>query len=338
MVIHRNISLKPYNTFGIDVNGQVFASVTNEMELDDLFSTEEFIPLPKFVLGGGSNVLFTGNQRKVIIKMAIEGIEVMKETNHHVWVRVGAGEIWHQFVLWCIENNLGGVENLSLIPGTVGAAPMQNIGAYGVELKEIFESLDAYEIKTGKMRKFNNRDCQFGYRYSVFKGDLRDKFIITGATFKLAKQPKFNVEYAGIRQSLSQLGYDELSVRAVSEAVIHIRESKLPDPATIGNAGSFFKNPIVERPFFEALEAAYPGIPQFPVSEDWVKVPAAWLIDQCGWKGKRRGDVGVHENQALVLVNYGSGTGREIFKLSEMIMKSVQKKFGVELHREVNVI
>ncbi len=338
MVIHRNISLKPYNTFRLDVNAQVFIEITNSNDLEEIYTKEEFIPLPKLIIGGGSNVLFTGNQRKVVVKMGINGIKVVRESDHHVWVKVGAGEIWHQFVLWCIENNLGGTENLSLIPGTVGAAPMQNIGAYGVELKEIFDSLEAYEIKTGRTRKFKNIDCKFGYRYSVFKGELKDKFVITSVTFKLSKNPKFNIDYAGLRQKIHQLGYEELSVKAISEAVIEIRQSKLPDPAMIGNAGSFFKNPIIEKPHFEALEALYPGIPQFPVSEDWIKVPAAWLIDQCGWKGKRRGDVGVHENQALVLVNYGTGTGSEIFKLSNMIKSSVEKKFGIELHREVNVI
>lgn len=338
MVIDRNISLRPYNTFGFDVNAQIFAEIKDIEDIRGIYKNPEFNPLPKIILGGGSNVLFTENQRKVVLKMAIDGIEVLKEDAHHVWVKVGAGEIWHQFVLWCIENNLGGTENLSLIPGTVGAAPMQNIGAYGVELKEVFESLEAYEISSGKTRTFTEKDCQFGYRYSVFKGNSKDQFIITSVTFKLAKQPRFNTEYAGIRQQLDQMGCDELSVKAISEAVIQIRMKKLPDPSVIGNAGSFFKNPVVERPFFDALEAAFPGIPQFPVSEDWVKVPAAWLIDQCGWKGKRRGDVGVHEKQALVLVNYGGGSGKEVFRLSEMIRESVQKKFGVELHREVNVI
>ncbi len=338
MVVHRNISLLPYNTFKIDVNAQVLVEISDPTELDDIFQSDQFRSMPKLILGGGSNVLFTGNQRKVIVKIGIDGIEVAKETEHYLYVKVGAGEIWHQFVLWCVENNLGGTENLSLIPGTVGAAPMQNIGAYGVELKEIFHSLEAYDVKTGDRRVFDKDECKFGYRYSIFKGELKDKFVITSVTFRLSKKPKFNIEYEPLKHSLDQLGADELSVRAISEAVIQIRQSKLPDPVVIGNAGSFFKNPVIERPHFEALEAVFPGIPQFPISEKWVKVPAAWLIDQCGWKGKRRGDIGVHDKQALVLVNHGGGRGKEILKLSEMIQKSVQNKFGIDLHREVNVI
>ncbi|MBV6647922.1 MAG: UDP-N-acetylmuramate dehydrogenase, partial [Cyclobacteriaceae bacterium] len=215
---------------------------------------------------------------------------------------------------------------------------MQNIGAYGVELKEVFESLEAYQVKTGEMHTFKWNDCKFGYRYSIFKGDLRDQFVITSVTFKLSKRPKFNVAYGDLRRTLTAMGVEELSIRAISEAVIEIRQSKLPDPADIGNAGSFFKNPVIERALFEALEAAYPGIPCYPVSEDWVKIPAAWLIERCGWKGKRRGDIGVHEKQALVLVNYGGGKGREVVKLSEMIRESVQKTFAIDLQREVNVV
>ncbi len=338
MLISRNVSLRPYNTFSIDVNAQVMVDVKSIADLDEVYSKEEFIPMPKLVLGEGSNILFTGNQRKVILKMNISGIEVLREDSHHVIVKVGAGEIWHQFVLWCIENNLGGVENLSLIPGTVGAAPMQNIGAYGVEIKDVFESLEAYEVKSGKIREFNATQCEFGYRHSIFKGSAKDKYIITSVTMRLSKKPKFNIEYGAIRRTLEQNGVKELSIKAISQAVIEIRESKLPDPVFIPNAGSFFKNPIIEMEFFEALQAAYPNIPQFPVSDDWVKVPAAWLIDQCGWKGKTRGDIGVHKDQALVIVNYGDARGSDILKLSEMIKDSVQRKFGVELQREVNVI
>ena len=337
MVINRNVSLKHYNTFGLDVNAQVFVEANTVEDLDQIFTKEEFIPLPKLILGGGSNVLLTGNQRKVVIKMGMTGIKVVKEDDNHVWVKVGAGEIWHQFVLWCIENNLGGVENLSLIPGTVGAAPMQNIGAYGVELKDVFESLEAYTVKTGQVRTFYSQQCKFGYRYSVFKGEFKDKFIITSVTLKLDKKPKFSVEYGDIRRVLASKGVKELTIADISEAIVEIRQSKLPDPAVIGNAGSFFKNPIIEIELFEALQAAYTDIPNFPVSDKWVKIPAAWLIDRCGWKGKRRGDIGVHDKQALVLVNHGGGKGKELLKLSGMIQDSVQKKFGVELQREVNV-
>ncbi len=337
MLISRNVSLKPFNTFGIDVNAQIMVDIADPDNLDEVYTNTEFIPLPKMVLGGGSNVLFTGNQRKVILRMMISGIHVVSENQHEVVVKIGAGENWHQFVLWCIENNLGGVENLSLIPGTVGAAPMQNIGAYGVELKDVFHSLEAYNVKSGEIRSFSSRECKFGYRYSIFKGDAKDKYVITSVTLKLSKKPKFNIEYGAIRTILEKNGVDQLSIKAVSDAVIEIRQSKLPDPAVIGNAGSFFKNPIIEMDHYEALQAAFPNIPSFPVSDHWIKVPAAWLIDQCGWKGKKRGDIGVHEDQALVLVNYGGGKGSEILKLSSIIVDSVSRKFGVDLQREVNI-
>ncbi|MFY0685724.1 MAG: UDP-N-acetylmuramate dehydrogenase [Cyclobacteriaceae bacterium] len=338
MLIHQNISLLPYNTFQIDVNALYMAEVRSIDDLDEVYTKKEFGPLPKLVLGGGSNVLFTGPQRKVVIKMGITGMEFVGEDANHVWVKVGAGEIWHQFVLWAIDQGLSGVENLSLIPGTVGAAPMQNIGAYGVEIKEVFDSLEAYNVKSGKLHEFTNSDCKFGYRHSVFKGELKNKFIITSVVFKLYKKPRFKLDYGAIRKTLDEMGYNEVSTRAISEAVIKIRQSKLPDPAVIGNAGSFFKNPIIEMDLFDAIKEIHPEVPSFPVSTDWIKVPAAWLIDKCGWKGKRRGDIGVHDKQALVLVNHGGGNGRELIKLSDMIVRSVQSRFGIELSREVNVV
>lgn len=338
MLIHKNISLKPYNTFHIDVNAQYLAEIKTVENLVEVFSNREFIPLPKLVLGGGSNVLFTGSQRKVIIKMNVQGINIIEQNDDFAWVKVGAGVVWHQFVLWAIENNLGGIENLSLIPGTVGAAPMQNIGAYGVEIKDVFEELEAFDIKSKSLKIFNGPQCNFGYRYSIFKGELKNKFVITSVTFKLNKKPVFNTEYGAINETIEKLGYKKLSIKAISEAIIQIRQSKLPDPAEIGNAGSFFKNPYIEKEHFEALKAAYESIPGFPVDDDRVKVPAAWLIDQSGWKGYRDGNIGVHIRQPLVLVNYGNGAGKDILYLSRDIQKSVQKKFGIDLEREVNVI
>lgn len=270
--------------------------------------------------------------------MEMKGLHTLSETDEEVLVSIGAGENWHQFVLWCVERGFGGVENLALIPGTVGAAPMQNIGAYGVELKEVFHSLEAYEIKSGKLATFYKEDCKFGYRYSVFKGGLKDKYVITKVNFKLKKKPEFNISYGNLKDTLDQMGVEELTLKNVSQAVINIRQSKLPDPMDIGNAGSFFKNPVIEKLHFEALEAQFPEIKSYPVDVDSVKVPAGWLIEQAGWKGYRYGDIGVHENQALVLVNHGTGRGRDIFKLSNDILKSVQNKFGIDLEREVNVI
>ncbi len=338
MLLHQNISLQPYNTFGLDVLGQYMAIIRTEEDIEEVFNTARLKPLPKVVLGSGSNLLFTGNQRKVFLKMEMDGIDVIEDHDDHVIVEIGAGVVWHQFVLWSVENNLGGVENLSLIPGTVGAAPIQNIGAYGVELKEIFYSLDAINGKTGDVRTFYLDDCQFGYRYSIFKGQLKGKFIVTKVRLRLTKKHKFNIGYGNLKATLEETGVQELTISAISKAVIHIRQQKLPDPLEIGNAGSFFKNPLVEQPLKEALAALYPDMPSFDVDDHWSKIPAAWLIEQCGWKGKRRGDIGVHEKQPLVLVNYGGGLGKEILKLSRDIQMSVSKSFGIDLEPEVNIL
>ena len=339
MLIHQNISLQPYNTFGLDVLASFVAVITQEEEIEEVYADRKMKTLPKLALGGGSNLLFTGNQRKVFLKMEIEGIEVVEEHSDHVILEVGAGVIWHQLVLWCIEHQLGGIENLSLIPGCVGAAPIQNIGAYGVELKDVFYSLDAVNGKTGDTRTFYLDDCQFGYRYSIFKGSLKDKFIITKVRLRLTKQRhQFNVEYGNLKSTLASEGVDELSLSAVSNAVIQIRQSKLPDPLDVGNAGSFFKNPLVEIPLKEALSEIYADMPSFSIDKDWCKIPAAWLIEQCGWKGKRRGDIGVHDQQPLVLVNYGGGLGKELVKLSKDIQHSVSQTFGIDLEPEVNIL
>ncbi len=338
MIVQQNVSLKPYNTFGLDENAGFLAIVDSVDDLDEIYQTGRFRAQKKMILGGGSNILFTRGFTGVVAKNEIRGLHIQNETEEEVLVSVGAGENWHQFVLWCVERGFAGVENLSLIPGTVGAAPMQNIGAYGVELKEVFHSLEAYEIKSGKHVSFFKEDCKFDYRYSIFKGELRDEFVITKVFFKLSKKPVFNVSYGALKDTLEKMGVGELTLQNVSQAVINIRQSKLPDPIDIGNAGSFFKNPVIEKLHFEALEAQFEDIKHYPVDEDTVKVPAGWLIEKAGWKGFRDGDIGVHSEQALVLVNHGAGRGKDIFKLSNEIKKSIQGKFGIELQREVNVI
>jgi UDP-N-acetylmuramate dehydrogenase len=338
MHIQQNVSLKPYNTFGIAANARYFTLVRTAMELQDILRHPDYSSLTKLILGGGSNLLFTQDFDGLVIKMDIQGIEKINEDAQHIYLQVGAGVVWHQLVLYCIEHAYAGIENLSLIPGTVGAAPMQNIGAYGVEIKEIFDSLEAIHIETGKSRIFTNEECRFGYRESVFKKDLKGQYVITSVTFRLGKAPVFNTSYGAIQDTLKQMNIENLTLKSVSDAVIHIRRSKLPDPAEIGNAGSFFKNPEIPTPQYESLKAQYPQIPGYVTSPQTVKVPAGWLIEQCGWKGKRIGDTGVHKNQALVLVNYGNAKGEQIKALSEEVQKSVAEKFGIQLQAEVNFI
>lgn len=338
MNIQNQVSLKSYNTFGIEAMAAYFVEVNTVEEIQNLLATEIHKGRPKLILGGGSNLLFTQDFGGLVIKMSILGKEIIKEDESHCWVKAGAGVNWHQFVLYAIDSGLGGIENLSLIPGTVGAAPMQNIGAYGVEIKDTFVALQAVEISSGKLFTFDRADCRFGYRYSIFKDEAKDKFIIVNVTFKLSKSPEYNVSYGAIEDTIKASGIEDLSLRAVSNAVIHIRQSKLPDPTKIGNAGSFFKNPSVEKEVFDALKARYPAMPGYGLPDGQVKVPAGWLIEQCGWKGKRVGDVGVHEMQALVLVNYGNAQGNEVRKLAFDIQSSVMEKFGIELMPEVNIV
>jgi len=336
MQIQQNIPLKQFNTFGIDVNAGYFGRFTSSEELSGQMSFNS--KLPVHILGGGSNILFTKNFDGLILKNDIMGIELIKEDEHHVYVRVGAGENWHGFVMHCINRNWAGLENLSLIPGNVGASPMQNIGAYGVELKEVFEELEAYHIREKKVFTFSVNDCEFGYRESVFKKKWKDQFVILSVTFRLNKVPVFNTSYGAVETELSRMGVQELSIQAISQAVINIRSSKLPDPAKIGNAGSFFKNPQVNNSRFLQLKKENPGIIGYENQNGTMKLAAGWLIEQCGWKGFRNGDAGCYDKQALVLVNYGHASGKEIYKLSEDIAASVKKKFGVELEREVNII
>lgn len=338
MVIQYNYPLKFHNTFGLDVQTQQFVRVESLEELKEIYLGTKYRNTKKMVLGGGSNVLFTRNWLGLIAHMSIMGIQIEKESKEHVQVSAGAGESWHGLVMWAVERGFGGIENLSLIPGTVGAAPMQNIGAYGVEMKDVFHSLEALELKTGKTVRFYREDCQFGYRFSIFKGAQKGNYIITKVYLTLNKNPVTNTSYGAIEQTLGDMGIDHPGIKEVSDAVISIRQSKLPDPVEIGNAGSFFKNPIVEKAHYEALEALFPGIPHYAVSEDEEKIPAGWLIEKSGWKGHREGNIGVHDKQALVLVNHGSGNGMDIRKLAMKIMRSVNKEFQIELEPEVNMV
>ncbi len=338
LTIQSNVSLKSYNTFGIDVTTRYLVEVDNDQDIQTLLQLPDIQSLPKLILGGGSNLLLTQDFNGLVIKINIKGIETIKENQDYVWLRAGAGESWHEFVMYCVERGLGGIENLSLIPGTVGAAPMQNIGAYGVEIKDTFDRLEAVDIATGVKRIFTNTDCRFGYRDSVFKNEVKGQYIISNVLFRLDKNPVFHTSYGDIQKTLEQMGVKELTIKAISEAVIKIRRSKLPDPAEIGNAGSFFKNPEIPTSQYEALRNEYPELPGYIINEEIVKVPAGWLIEQCGWKGKRFGNIGVHARQALVLVNYGGGKGIEIKQLAERIQTSVEERFGIHLHTEVNFV
>jgi UDP-N-acetylmuramate dehydrogenase len=358
-----NISLKKYNTFGIDAIARKFAVFSTQDQLADLLGQisglprsagHEVAPRPSslFVLGGGSNILLTGNIDGPVIRNEIKGIDLVDEDEDYVYVTVGAGESWHGFVQYCLGRNWAGVENLSLIPGSVGAAPMQNIGAYGVEIKDVFHQLTAWDLSERKVYTFTLNDCRFGYRESIFKREHKGRFIILSVTFRLNKIPVFHTAYGAIREELEKMGVKALSIQAISQAVVNIRTSKLPDPAQIGNAGSFFKNPSIPNARFAELQTRFPDIVGYPeasaggltgagasrASDGMTKLAAGWLIEQCGWKGYRHGDAGVHSRQALVIVNYGHATGREIYDLSEQILKSVQNKFGVTLEREVNII
>jgi UDP-N-acetylmuramate dehydrogenase len=338
MVIESDKSLQPYNTFGIEAHAKYFAEVNSRDEFYEIFSDSRFKTEKKLVLGGGSNILFTKNFDGLVIKNNFSGIEILKEDAHHVWIKVAAGEVWHSFVLLCVERNLAGVENLSLIPGLVGAAPMQNIGAYGVEVKETCDEVEAHHLISGEKVILRNSDCDFGYRESVFKNKFKDQFFITAVTFKLNKIFKPKINYGDIRKTLEDMRAEDVTIKTVSDAVISIRSSKLPDPKVIGNAGSFFKNPVVSKKKFDDLIAIHPLMPNYADKNNQVKIPAGWLIEQCGWKGKRVGNTGAHAKQSLVLVNYGGATGNEIISLAKEIQHSVMEKFGVEILPEVNVI
>lgn len=335
MEIKRNISLKNYNTFGIDVNAKRFIEVTSVYKLQQLVKTEKDI----FVLGGGSNMLLTSDIDKLVVYLNIKGISIDKEDENKAFVTVNAGENWHEFVLWAISQGYGGVENLSLIPGNVGTCPIQNIGAYGVEVKDVITKVEAVEIATGKLVSFSNSDCEFGYRNSVFKNEAKGKYIITSVSFELTKKNhQLNTSYGAIEAELTSKSIKKPTIQNVSDAVIAIRKSKLPDPKEIGNSGSFFKNPVISKNDFEELQKNHPNVPYYIVSDTEVKVPAGWLIEQSGFKGKRFGNYGVHEKQALVLVNYGDASGKEIFELAQKIQTAIKENFNILLDIEVNVI
>ena len=335
MQIQENKSLKSYNTFGIDVKAKQFIEISSLKDLKELLKIKKDF----FILGGGSNLLLTKDIEKLVIHLNLKGIEILGEAENDIFVKVQAGENWHEFVLWCLEHDFGGIENLSLIPGNVGTSPIQNIGAYGVELKDSMFELEALEIETGLVKNFKNADCGFGYRNSVFKNELKGKYIITNVTFKLTKNThRHNSSYGAIQSEFKKNNIKNPTIKDISDAVISIRRSKLPDPKELGNSGSFFKNPVILKHQFRQLQHKFPKVPHYILSETEVKVPAGWLVEQCGFKGKRFGDAGVHKNQALVLVNYGHATGKEIFELSKKIQQTVLEKFDMELEAEVNIL
>lgn len=341
-MIFENYSLKQLNTFGLDVKANYFSKFNTLTELRELLRQTQKEQRKLLVLGGGSNVLFTQNFQGIVLQNGLKGIEIVKQEKEWIWIKASAGETWHEFVLWTIQHQYAGIENLSLIPGCVGAAPMQNIGAYGTELKDVFEELEAAEIATGSLTTFNHPDCKFGYRESVFKHELKNQFVIVSVTLKLqnlnvSPHYQFKTDYGDIQAKLNEMQVNELSLKAVSDAIISIRTSKLPDPKELGNAGSFFKNPVIEKSAFEKIKEHYPFAPCYPAENNKVKVPAGWLIEQCGWKGKRVGNTGAHARQALVLVNYGNATGKEIWECAQAIQKSVFEKFGITMEPEVNV-
>ncbi|MCJ8209375.1 UDP-N-acetylmuramate dehydrogenase [Mucilaginibacter sp. RS28] len=334
--IEQNVSLKNFNTFGIDAKARYFTEINREEDLQELFLDDQWKQLPRLVLGGGSNMLFVKDFEGLVIRMNIRGIE--HRINHEeVTVEAGAGEVWNELVTYCVDHGFAGMENLSLIPGSVGASPIQNIGAYGIELKDVFHSCHAFEIASGTFRTFTKEECGFGYRESVFKSELKGQYIITRVKFQLSLQPNLSLHYGAIQQELEKRGIEQPTIKDVSQVVSHIRVSKLPDPSTIGNAGSFFKNPVISKEQFETLVSEFPDVVHYPAS-DGVKLAAGWLIEQCGWKGKTVGNTGTWKNQALVLVNHGNATGQEVYTLSSQIIDSVYTKFGVSLEREVNII
>jgi UDP-N-acetylmuramate dehydrogenase len=337
MEIQKNISLKQFNTFGIDARAKEFLVIKTHQDLLDLISQRDLTKEKFLMLGGGSNILFTKDFDGLIIKIEISGIELINDDDQYVWVKAGAGVVWHDFVLYCIEKGWGGLENLSLIPGSVGASPIQNIGAYGVEVKDVIEEVAGVDISTKQVGAIKATDCQFEYRSSIFKTRLKNKFLITDVVFRLRKQPELQIEYGAIKDELKTENIKQPTIKDVSNAVIIIRRSKLPDPAIIGNAGSFFKNPVVSQSKLSELKSVYPSIVSYPFGEQF-KLAAGWLIEQAGWKGYRENNVGCHEMQALVLVNYGADTGAEVLSLAQNIQDSIKQKFGVHLEMEVNVV
>jgi len=335
MTIQNNISLKPYNTFGIEAKAKSFLTISNEEELKNILKKKQAI----FILGGGSNMLLTRDIEELVIHVNIKGICIEREDDDFVWITAKAGENWHEFVLWCLEQNYGGIENLSLIPGNVGTTPIQNIGAYGVEIKDVMDTCEAMHVKTQETKVFTNKDCQFEYRESIFKKGLRNQYIITSVTFKLTKRNHIlKTSYGAIETELLHQNITNPTIKNISNAVIAIRQSKLPNPKELGNSGSFFKNPIIPKAQYNKVVQRFPDLPHYIVSDDLVKVPAGWLIEQAGFKGKRFGNAGIHKNQALVLVNYGNATGKEVAAIAKNIQQTILQKFDIMIEAEVNII
>jgi len=338
MNIIENYPLLKLNTFGIDVKAKYFTSINTINELIEVTKTNVFKDLELLILGGGSNILFTKDFDGLVILNNIKGKEIIDQNQQSIFLKIGAGENWHELVMYCVDNGWGGIENLSLIPGNTGTAPMQNIGAYGVEIKETFIELEALEISSGKIVKFNNSDCEFGYRESVFKNKMKNQYIILNITLELKKNPVLNINYGDVKAILESQNIKNPDIKEVSNAIISIRQSKLPDPKKIGNSGSFFKNPIVSLNLLELIKKKYPNVVNYEINENEFKIAAGWLIERAGWKGKKFNNYGIHEKQALVLVNYGLANGMEIFELSEKIILDIKDKFGITLEREVNII
>jgi UDP-N-acetylmuramate dehydrogenase len=335
--IRDNISLKPYNTFGIDVKAKHFVSINNIEDLKDILNLSEYPE--KLIIGGGSNILLTQDFKGLVVHINIKGINIVSEDEDSVIIKANAGENWHEFVLYCINKGYGGVENLSLIPGNVGTAPIQNIGAYGVELKDTFVSCEAISIESLSLQSFAKADCNFDYRNSIFKQEAKNKYIIISVNFKLTKKNhKLNINYGAISSELEAMQISHPTIKTISEAVINIRQSKLPNPKEIGNSGSFFKNPVISKTHYNTLIKNFEELPCYRVADDLVKVPAGWLIEKAGFKGKRFGDYGVHKKQALVLVNYGNANGTDILNLSRLIQKTVKRLFDISIEAEVNIL
>ncbi len=334
--LYNNYSIKDYNTFGINAKAKYFFEFTEVEELIDLLNNSEFKNVKKLTIGGGSNLLFTKDFDGIVIYPQIKRIELVNETDNEIFVKAGAGNDWDTFVEHCVSNGYGVIENLSLIPGNVGASPVQNIGAYGVEVKDIIHTVEAINIETSKIETFTNSECKFGYRNSIFKNELKGKYIITEVIFKLYKKPKFITHYGSINEKLKE--YSEINISNIREIIINIRNSKLPDHKKIGNAGSFFKNPVVDKTIADKLKLKYPSMPLYPIDEQHSKLASGWLIEQCGWKGKRIGDAGVHKDQSLVLVNHGNAIGNDIIELAKKIIASIKLEFDVDLEMEVNII
>lgn len=337
-LVNNDVDLAPYNTLGISARARYFASVGTEKQLKEILRHPKTDGLKIMVLGGGSNVLFTDNFDGLVLHVEIEGREVINETDEHIWLKVGAGENWHKTVRYCVEKGWGGIENLSLIPGTVGAAPIQNIGAYGVEIQDVFEWLEAVDIEGREVRRYEKKHCEFGYRDSIFKGGLKGVVIVTTVVLKLSKNPELNMSYGAIQAEIESREISTPTIRDISDIVIDIRNSKLPNPKTLGNAGSFFKNPIVSDEIYQIIKEEYPQAPGYDMGNQKTKVPAGWLIEETGWKGKVVGNTGTYKQQALVIVNHGGASGSEILSLAKQIKESVKEKFGIPLVPEVNII